>query len=83
MGRKLNTLEEAAKKFQANGIECLALQGDVRKPDTIEKAMAEVVQKFGGLDVLVNNAAGNFVCSAEEISTNAFQTVIEIDLQVR
>jgi peroxisomal 2,4-dienoyl-CoA reductase len=82
MGRKLHSLEEAAKKFEANGITALALQGDVRKPDTIEKALAEVVAKFGRLDVLVNNAAGNFMCSAEDMSTNAFQTVIEIDLQV-
>jgi peroxisomal 2,4-dienoyl-CoA reductase len=95
MGRKQQNLDEAIKKLQANGthltliirlklagIDCLAIQGDVRKPETIEKALAEVVAKYGHLDILVNNAAGNFMCSAEDISLNAFQTVIEIDLQV-
>ncbi|KAF4027381.1 Enoyl-(Acyl carrier protein) reductase [Phytophthora infestans] len=42
-------------------------------------AVAQVVERFGKLDVLVNSAAGNFLALAEKLSTNAFRTVMEID----
>lgn len=58
-----------------------AVQGDVREPQTIENALAKTVEQFGKVDILINNAAGNFMCSAEELSTNGFATVIGIDLQ--
>lgn len=80
MGRKQTSLDEATRKLNLAGIDCIAVQGDVRKPDLIEKALEKVVERFGRLDILVNNAAGNFMCSVEDMSYNAFQTVIEIDL---
>jgi len=45
-----------------------------------QRVIASVVAQFGRLDVLVNNAAGNFLCLAEDLSTNAFRTVVDIDL---
>eukprot|EP01124_Arcella_intermedia_P010511 TRINITY_DN1701_c0_g1_i2.p1 TRINITY_DN1701_c0_g1~~TRINITY_DN1701_c0_g1_i2.p1 ORF type:complete len:210 (+),score=33.14 TRINITY_DN1701_c0_g1_i2:311-940(+) len=43
--------------------------------------MESIVSQLGTIDILVNNAAGNFMCAAEELSPNGFKTVNEIDLQ--
>ncbi len=49
-------------------------QGDVRKYEDCERAVRETVARFGRLDVLVNCAAGNFLATAEELSSNGFRT---------
>ena len=61
--------------------EALAIAADVRKPEEIEKAIAATVERFGKIDILVNGAAGNFLCKAEELSPNGFGTVVDIDLK--
>ncbi len=53
---------------------------DVRKPADVERMIEETVETFGGLDYLVNNAAGNFVAPAEELSVNGWNAVIDIVL---
>ncbi|KAI5105684.1 peroxisomal 2,4-dienoyl-CoA reductase [(3E)-enoyl-CoA-producing] isoform X2 [Silurus meridionalis] len=78
--RNLDKLTEAAKKLTcATGRRCLALQMDVRQPDSVSAAVDETLKEFGRLDILVNNAAGNFLCPASALSFNAFRTVMEID----
>src|SRR5262249_5148107 len=67
-------------EVQALGRRCLALPVDVREAARVEALMAEVVARLGRLDLLVNNAAGNFLAPAVGLSPNAFRTVIEIDL---
>lgn len=52
---------------------------DVRKPEAITKAVEEALGHFRRIDILINNAAGNFLCPAENLSFNAFKTVMEID----
>jgi len=54
--------------------------GDVKDFSSCEQMVAKAVQSFGRLDILVNNAAGNFATAAEDFSPNAFKTVIDIDL---
>jgi len=61
--------------------QAFAIAADVRKPDEIEKAIAATVERFGKIDVVVNGAAGNFLCKAEELSPNGFGTVVDIDLK--
>jgi peroxisomal 2,4-dienoyl-CoA reductase len=51
----------------------------VRNYEEVEKAIAQTVEKFGKIDIVVNGAAGNFLCWAEELSSNGFGTVIDID----
>src|SRR5262245_20376508 len=63
------------------GVRSLAVAGDVRKPADVDAVLARTVDSFGRLDVLVNGAAGNFVCLAENLSPNGFGTVIDIDLK--
>jgi len=61
--------------------EAFAITADVRKPEDIEKAIAATVDRFGKIDIVVNGAAGNFLCKAEELSPNGFGTVVDIDLK--
>ncbi|KAM9817262.1 peroxisomal 2,4-dienoyl-CoA reductase [(3E)-enoyl-CoA-producing] [Neosynchiropus ocellatus] len=78
--RNMEKLTEAAKKLSAvSGRKCLPLCIDVRKPETIVDAVDETLKEFGRLDILINNAAGNFLCPASALSFNAFKTVLEID----
>lgn len=78
--RKLERVQKAAEKLErATGRNCLALQADVRIPADVERAVDSILQRYGRIDILVNCAAGNFLCDAENLSYNAFKTVIEID----
>ena len=63
------------------GVRSLAVAGDVRKPADVDAVVAKTVEAFGRLDILVNGAAGNFVCLAENLSPNGFGTVVDIDLK--
>ncbi|KAI9308390.1 2,4-dienoyl-CoA reductase [Cunninghamella echinulata] len=81
VSRNIQKLEIAAKEMSAEaGGEVVAVQGDVRKPETLENAVKVAVEKFGRLDFLINGAAGNFLAPFQHLSYNAFRTVIEIDL---
>lgn len=78
--RKQDRLDESARELaDKTGRECLGVACDVRKPETVEAALDAAVERFGGVDILVNGAAGNFLCPASQLSYNAFRTVMEID----
>lgn len=81
VSRSMEHLEAAALKINAGGGEAFAVAADVRRPEEIERAIAQTVERFGHLDILVNGAAGNFLCAAEELSPNGFGTVVDIDLK--
>ena len=51
----------------------------MRKYESCEDVVKQVVQRFGKVDILLNGAAGNFLASAEKLSSNGFKTVLEID----
>jgi 2,4-dienoyl-CoA reductase [(3E)-enoyl-CoA-producing], mitochondrial len=67
----------AAEISASSGNPVLALQADVRDPESVRKAVDELVAKWGLPDVIVNNAAGNFVAPTERLSPNAFKTIID------
>ncbi|XP_030195867.1 peroxisomal 2,4-dienoyl-CoA reductase [(3E)-enoyl-CoA-producing] isoform X2 [Gadus morhua] len=78
--RNLDKLKEAANKLStATGRRCLPLHIDVRNPETITAAVEETLKELGHINILINNAAGNFLCPASALSFNAFKTVMEID----
>lgn len=81
ISRKLEHLEPAAEAINRNGGEALAIASDVRNPEEVGKAVAATVDRFGKIDIVVNGAAGNFLCPAEELSPNGFGTVVDIDLK--
>ncbi len=68
-------------RSQRAGVQALALAGDVRDPAAMEAVVAQTAQTFGRLDIVVNGAAGNFFCLAENLSPNGFGTVVDIDLK--
>lgn len=77
--RKIENLEAAAKIINESGGECFPVACDVRDYEAVEKAIAATIEKFGKIDIVVNGAAGNFLCAAEELSANGFGTVVDID----
>jgi peroxisomal 2,4-dienoyl-CoA reductase len=77
--RKPENLEAMKQEIEALGGECFAIAADVRDYEAVEKAIAATVEKFGKIDIVVNGAAGNFLCAAEELSSNGFGTVVDID----
>lgn len=81
VSRKLEHLEPAAEVINSGGGKAIAVAADVRNPEEVEKAIAATIEQFGLLDIVVNGAAGNFLCTAEELSPNGFGTVVDIDLK--
>eukprot|EP00002_Diphylleia_rotans_P028412 TRINITY_DN5736_c0_g1_i1.p1 TRINITY_DN5736_c0_g1~~TRINITY_DN5736_c0_g1_i1.p1 ORF type:complete len:288 (-),score=73.78 TRINITY_DN5736_c0_g1_i1:68-931(-) len=80
MSRKMDKLKTSAAELeQSTGKKCFPVSADVRDPKQVEAAIDQVLQHFGRIDILINGAAGNFLCAAEALSYNAFRTVIEID----
>jgi peroxisomal 2,4-dienoyl-CoA reductase len=80
VGRKADRLEAAARELaEETGRECLAAPADVRDPAAVEAALDATVARFGKIDIVVNGAAGNFLCPASQLSYNGFKTVLEID----
>ena len=79
--RKADHLEPTARELEALGVKAVAIAADVRDPAAIDGAIKAAVDRFGRLDIVVNGAAGNFVCAAEDLSPNGFGTVVDIDLK--
>ncbi len=80
--RNLEKLQNTAKELETktNG-KCLAIACDVRDYSQVEIMLETVIQAFGKVDVLLNNAAGNFISPTERLSANAFDTIIDIVLK--
>lgn len=77
--RKAENLEEMKKTVESFGGECFTVTADVRNYEEVESAIAKAVEHYGKIDIVVNGAAGNFLCKAEELSANGFGTVVDID----
>ncbi len=80
MSRKLDVLEQAASELRKTGAEVLPLECDVRKPAQIHSTVQSAVEKFGQIDGLVNNAAGNFISPTELLSEGGFKVIVDIVL---
>jgi NAD(P)-dependent dehydrogenase (short-subunit alcohol dehydrogenase family) len=79
-GRRPEPLAEAVAAIRAAGGSAEAVPTDVRVPEQVQALVDGVVAKHGNLDCLVNNAAGNFIVRAEELSPNGWNAVINIVL---
>ena len=80
--RKLEVLEVTAKEIhEKTGNEVLPLACDVRNYENVEEVIKSTKEAFGKIDVLLNNAAGNFISPTERLSSNAFDTIIDIVLR--
>ncbi|MGO1584855.1 SDR family oxidoreductase [Mesonia sp.] len=80
--RNIEKLQNTVKELEGEtGGKCFAIQCDVRHYDQVEHMQDEAVSKMGSVDVLLNNAAGNFISPTERLSANAFDTIIDIVLK--
>ena len=78
--RNSANLESGSAELRHAGLDPLAVQVDVRNPEQVDELVERSVRHFGHIDILINNAAGNFVCRAEELSPNGWNAVIGIVL---
>ena len=78
--RKPANLEAARADIASRGGKVTAVQLDVRDPEQVKAAVDGIAQQLGRIDVLVNNAAGNFYAPSATLSPNAWKSVVEIDL---
>ncbi|GGZ61945.1 short-chain dehydrogenase [Mesonia mobilis] len=80
--RNLEKLKTTVQELEEEtGGKCFAIQCDVRNYDEVNKMKNEAIDKMGSVDVLLNNAAGNFISPTERLSANAFDTIIDIVLK--
>lgn len=77
--RKEENLASMKKMIEDKGGECFAIAADVRDYAAVENAITETVSRYGQIDIVVNGAAGNFLCAADQLSANGFGTVVDID----
>lgn len=80
--RDLDKLKTTTAELESKtGGTCLAIACDVRHYDQVENMLQTVIDAFGKVDILLNNAAGNFISPTERLSANAFDTIIDIVLK--
>ncbi|MCK5638089.1 MAG: SDR family oxidoreductase [Flavobacteriaceae bacterium] len=80
--RNFEKLQNTAKELEEKtGGKVLPVQCDVRYYDQVEAMLATTLKEFGKVDGLLNNAAGNFISPTERLSSNAFDTIIDIVLK--
>lgn len=78
--RKQDVLDSAAIELRETGAKVLPIASDVRKPIEVQNVVDETINKFGGIDILVNNAAGNFICPTELLTPGGFKVIVDIVL---
>ena len=80
--RNIDKLTEAKIELEAKtGGKVLAVKCDVRNYDEVENMLQATLTEYGKVDGLLNNAAGNFISPTERLSSNAFDTIIDIVLK--
>lgn len=80
IGRRPEALAATVDQIKAAGGKASAHPSDVRDADKVAAIMTEIASQTGGINVLVNNAAGNFIAPSEKLSPNGFKAVIDIVL---
>jgi peroxisomal 2,4-dienoyl-CoA reductase len=78
--RKPEHLESAAERLRRHGTRVVTVEANVREPELVRAAVERSATELGHLDVLVNNAAGNFYAPSATLSPNAWKAVVETDL---
>ena len=80
--RKQEVLQKTADEMEEKtGGKVLAVACDVREVEQVEHVLSKTLERFGSVDILLNNAAGNFISPTERLSANAFSSIIDIVLK--
>jgi citronellol/citronellal dehydrogenase len=80
-GRRIEPLEETVAAVEAAGGHAEAVATDIRDEDAVGQMVDGILERHGRIDVLVNNAGGQFLAPAETISAKGFRTVTELNVQ--
>jgi citronellol/citronellal dehydrogenase len=80
-GRRAELLEDVRQAIEAGGGECVAVSADVREEDQVERVVDAALERFGRIDVLVNNAGGQFQAAPEDISVNGWRAVHRLSVE--
>lgn len=80
MARRIDRLQELAKKIEAKGVRCFAVQCDVTDENMVVEAVAEVVTKLGKIDILINNAGAAYGTNAEDTAGDDFRKTMDVNL---
>ncbi|HNX58294.1 MAG TPA: glucose 1-dehydrogenase [Spirochaetota bacterium] len=80
MARRMEKLEKVAKEIRALGVRCFALRCDVTDTDRIKTAVQEVVNEYGKIDILINNAGDGGVGPAETTTDETWHRTVSVDL---
>lgn len=78
--RNAEHLEPTVAELKQSGGEAISVVTDIRDPAQVDALVQKTKEAFGSVDILVNNAAGTFICKAEEMSPNGWRTVVDIVL---
>uniref|UniRef100_A0A8C2RGN5 2,4-dienoyl-CoA reductase [(3E)-enoyl-CoA-producing], mitochondrial n=1 Tax=Capra hircus TaxID=9925 RepID=A0A8C2RGN5_CAPHI len=79
--RKIDVLKATAEQISSQtGNKVHAIQCDVRDPDMVQNTVSETIKVLGHPDIVINNAAGNFISPSERLSPNAWKTITDIVL---
>jgi len=79
--RKLDNLEAVARQITDAGGKALAVQCDVRNPEDVKRVVDACVERFGRLDVLVNNHGASFMAPVAQITPNGWDAIVAINLK--
>ena len=78
--RRADVIAKAAQELEQTGVEVLGVKCDVRQMDQVNEMVNAALEKFGRIDILLNNAAGNFISPTEMLSAGGFKAIVDIVL---
>jgi gluconate 5-dehydrogenase len=78
--RRAEWLDETLEEFRAKGFNAIGKLGDVSKPEDVQAVVDETVEKFGKIDILINNAGISWGAMPEEMPLNQWQKVLDVNL---
>jgi peroxisomal 2,4-dienoyl-CoA reductase len=79
--RKEENLEAACAELRERGLDCMWLRCEIREPEQVERVISGILERHGRLDIVINNAAGNFPAPIRGLSYNGFKAIVDIDLR--
>lgn len=78
--RRVEACEEVSQKLKEIGVDSLALKCDITNPEDVKNVVEQTVEKFGSIDILVNNSGASWGAPAEEMPLEAWQKVLNVNV---